>query len=72
MGGFRNYGADSEAVRYIQNNEETQGYEELQNQPDVAGFEVFAKDRLLREKQSKSHRTFKQFKNKIHGVGQIE
>ena len=67
LGGFGNYGADSEAGKYLQNNEETQGYEELQNQTDVAVFKVFAKDRLLRDKQSKFPRSFKQFKNKIRG-----
>ena len=37
------YGADIEVAQYLQNNEETQGYEELRNQTDVAVFKVSPK-----------------------------
>ena len=35
-----NYGADSEAVQYLQNNEGARGYEELKGQADVGDFKV--------------------------------
>ena len=53
--------------QYLQNNEETQGYEELRYQTDVAAFKVFAKDQILRDRKGKIPRTFKQFKREIQG-----
>ena len=67
IGDFGNYVGDSEAVKYLQNNEETQGYEELQNQTDVAAFKVPAKDQLLRDIKGAIPRTFKQPQRKIQG-----
>ena len=51
IGDFGNYGADIEAVQYLQSNEETHGYEEMQNQSDVAVFKVCAEDRILRDRK---------------------
>ena len=62
---FGNYGADSEAGEYLQNNEETQVYEELRNQSGVEVFRVFANDRILLDRRRKIPRTFKQLKNKL-------
>ena len=53
IGDFGNYGADSLAGGYLRNNEETQGYEELQHQTNVAAFKVFAKDKILRDREGK-------------------
>ena len=64
---FGNYGADSEAGEYLQNNEETQVYEELRNQSGVEVFRVFANDRILLDRRRKIPRTFKQLKSKISG-----
>ena len=64
---FRNYGTDSAAELYLQNNAETQGYDELQNQTDVEVFRVFARDQILRDRAGGIPRTFKQFKRKISG-----
>ena len=45
-----NYGADSEVEQFLQNNEETQGYEELRIQTDVDVFRIPAKE-ILRERE---------------------
>ena len=47
-GGIENYGTDSEVGRFLQNNEETQGYGDLQTQTDVEVYKIFAKEQLVR------------------------
>ena len=44
-----NYGTDSEVGKLLQSNEETQGYEELQNPTDVDVYKIFAKEQIVRE-----------------------
>ena len=51
LGEVGNYGADSEVGQFFQNNDETQGYEELQSPTDVDVFRIFAKEQILRERQ---------------------
>ena len=67
MGNFGNYGADSEVEQYLQNDEETQGYEELQNQTDVAAFKVFPKEQILRDSKGKFRETLNNSKAKVRG-----
>ena len=50
-GNFGNYGAEGEVGNYLQNNEETQGYEEMQNQKDVEVFRVSPKAQILRDRK---------------------
>ena len=47
---FGNYRTDSEVEQYLQNYEQTQGYEELRNQTDVEVFRSFAEDQILRDR----------------------
>ena len=49
-----NYGTDSEVDKFLQNNEETQGYEELQNQTDVDVYKIFAKEQIVRGGKGKN------------------
>ena len=60
-----NYGADSGVEQFLQNNEETQGYEELQNQADMDVYEIFAKEQILRDREGKNQRSVKQFTKKL-------
>ena len=62
-----NSGADSEVEQFLQNNEETQGYEELQNQTDMEAYNIFAKEQNLRDREGGGPRSFKQFKKKLKG-----
>ena len=48
LGEVGNYGADREAGQFLQNNEETQGYEELRRPTEVGVFRIFAKEQILR------------------------
>ena len=63
-----NYGADSEVEKFLQNNEETQGYEELQNQADMDLYKIFAKRAHFTRSRRRDPRSFKQFKKKLAGT----
>ena len=60
-----NYGEDSEVGKFLQNNEETQGYGGLQYRADMGVYEVFAEEQIIRDRKGKSPRTFKQFEKRI-------
>ena len=62
-----NYGTDSEVEQFLQNNEGTQGYEELQSPTDVEAFRIFAKEQILRERKGNKPRNFSQFNKKLAG-----
>ena len=47
-GEIENFGTDIEVEQFLQNNAETQGYEDLQNQTDVDVFKIFAKEQIVR------------------------
>ena len=49
-GDVGNYGTDSEAEQILHNNEENQGYEELQSPTDVEVYKNFAKEQIVRGK----------------------
>ena len=61
MGEVENYGADSEAWKFLQIDEDTQGYGELQRPPDVDVSKTFTKEQILRERNGKNPRNFSQF-----------
>ena len=52
---IENYGADSEVGQFLQNNEDTQGYENLQTATDVGVYKVFAKEQIARDRNGKKH-----------------
>ena len=63
-----NYGADSEVAKFLQNDEETQGCEELRSPTDVEVFKIFAKDQILPERErGKKPRNFNKFNKKLTG-----
>ena len=43
-----NYETNSEAGQFVQSNEETQGYEELQNQTDADVYKISAEEQIVR------------------------
>ena len=55
----------------MQNNEETQGYEELQIPTDVEVFKNFAKEQIVRGRKGKKHRSFRQFGKKSTGAFKV-
>jgi len=62
-----NYGTDSEVGKFLQNNEETQGCEELQNPTDVDVCKIFAKEQIVRGGKGEP-RNFSQFRKKLTGA----
>ena len=67
MGDVGNYGADSEAEQFLQNNEGTHGYEGMRRQSDTDAYRTFAKEQIIRDREGEIPRNFKQFKNKRTG-----
>ena len=52
--GIENFGTDSEVEFFLQNNEDTQGYEDLQTTTDVDVFRIFAKEQIARGRNGKT------------------
>ena len=65
-GDVEKYGADSEMGQFLQNDEETQGYEGFRRQTDMVVYRISAEDQILRDRRGEITRTFKQFA-KTHG-----
>ena len=65
---IENFGTDSEVEQFLQNNEETQGYEDLQTPTDVESFKIFSKEQIARGRDGKKHRSFRQFGKKLTGA----
>ena len=63
---IENFGTGSEAEQFLQNNEEAQGYEDLQTSTDVAVFKIFAKEQIARGRNGKQG-NFRQFNKKSTG-----
>ena len=57
-------GMGSEVEQFLQNNEETQGYEGLRRQADMNFYRFFAEEQIIRDRKGRIPRTFKQFANK--------
>ena len=53
MAEIGNYGPGSEADQFLQNNEDNQGYGELQTPTDVEVFKTFAKEQIQRGRKGK-------------------
>ena len=51
---IENFGTDSEVEQFLRNNEETQGYEDLQTPTDVGVFEISAKEQIVRDRTGKT------------------
>ena len=49
-----NYGANSEVEQFLQNNEETHGYEVLRNQTEMGFYKIFDEGQILRDREGKS------------------
>ena len=60
-----NYGPDSEVEQFLQNNEETQGYEGLRSQADMGVYKISAEEQISRDRKGKNPRNFKQFRKKL-------
>ena len=54
LGDVENYGTDREVEQFLQNNEETQGYEELRSPADADVFRIFAKEQIPRERKGEN------------------
>jgi len=65
-GEIENFGTDSELGQFLQNNEDAQGYEDLQTATDVDVFRIFAKDQIARGRNEK-RRSSRQFNKKLTG-----
>ena len=63
-----NYGTDSEVEQFLQNNEETQGYEERRRPTGVDVFRIFANGHILREREMEKTRNFSQLNEKLAGT----
>ena len=57
-GEIENFGTDSEVGQFVQNNEDTQGYEDLQTAADVDVFRIFAKEQTARDRNEKKNEVF--------------
>ena len=64
-GEIENFGTDSDVEQFLQNNEETQGYEDLQTPKDVDVFKISAKERIALDTNAKKQRNFRQFNQKL-------
>ena len=53
-GEIENFGKDSEVGQFLRNNEDTQGYENLQTTTDVDVFEIFPKEQISRGRNGKT------------------
>ena len=53
-GEIENFGTGSEIEQFLQNNEETQGYEDLQTPTDVEVFKIFANGQIVRGRNGKT------------------
>ena len=65
-GEIGNFGTDSEVEHFLQINEATQGWEDLQSPADVEVFKLSAKEQIVRGRNGK-HRNFRQFNKKLTG-----
>ena len=54
-GEIENFGTDSEAEQFLQNNEETQGYEDLQTTTDVDVFKIPEKEQIVRGRNGRNN-----------------
>ena len=66
-GDFGNYGTDSEVGQYLQNNEETQGCEDLRNQSDVGSLEFLPTIKSYATERKNSHEPLNNSKAKSAG-----
>ena len=66
-GDVGNYGADCDVEQFLKN-EETQGYEGLQNQAGAGVFEISTEERILRDRKGKIRETLTNQKETYAGV----
>ena len=57
---------------YSGNHDGTCDYSDMNNQSDIEAYKVFAKGDIIRKKQGRERRLFKQFRGKMQGVGGAE
>ena len=62
-GEIENFGADSEVGQFLRNNEDTQGYGNLQEASDVGVYKISAKEQIARCRNEK-RRSFRKFNKK--------
>ena len=53
-GEIEDFGTDSEVGQFLQNNEATQGFEDLQTTAEVDVFRIFAKEQIARDRNGKT------------------
>ena len=68
MGGTKNYGADSEAGRYLVNHDGACDYGDIGDPSEIESYKVPAEDNIKRQYQGREPRTFKQFRDKMKGM----
>ena len=64
-GEIENYGTDSEVGKFFRNNEDAQGYGDLQTATDVGVFKIFAKEQIARGRNGEKTRSSRQFNKKL-------